>query len=449
MPSPTTVLHVDMDAFYASIEERDDPRLRGRPVCVGGAPDARGVIASASYAARKFGVRSAMPTRQALALCPELVLVPPDFERYIAASRQINAIFLRYTPLVEPLSLDEAFLDVAGTEHLFGSPTDVGRAIKRDILRETQLVASVGIANSKFLAKLASDLSKPDGLKVIEPGETRSLLDPLPVSVIYGVGPRTAKRLEALGVRTVADLAALPRDHVMARFGATGAWIHDLAHGLDVRRVTPRRDEKSFSQERTFAEDESDREWLKRRLLEFSEELAFRLRSHGLKARTVTIKARYSNFKTVTRTKTLDAATHLGARLYSAARELFERVPHGALRLLGLQVSSLEDVRNPTQGQLFQTGSLFGPNSTSSGASPVDSVEPRTRDSAAPGSGGDAAAGERAALRDARLERALAGLDRLRAKFGARAVIPASLLGEAPTAAVPGSEPRLVRELDE
>jgi DNA polymerase IV len=419
MASPTTVLHVDMDAFYASIEERDDPRLRGRAVCVGGTPEGRGVIASASYAARKFGVRSAMPTRQALALCPELVLVPPDFDKYIAASRHIMAIFLRYTPQVEPLSLDEAFLDVSGTEHLFGAPTDIAGSIKRDILRETRLVASVGVASSKFLAKLASDLSKPDGLRVIAPGEERAVLDPLPVSVIFGVGPRTAKRLEALGVRTVADLASLSRDHVLARFGASGAWIHDLAHGIDVRRVTPRRDEKSFSQERTFPEDVTDREWLKRRLLEFSEELAYRLRSHGLKSRTVTIKARYWNFKTVTRTKTLDAATHLGARVYSASRELFDRVPNGALRLLGIQVSGLEDVRTPAQGQLFAGGTLFPP------------VEARERD------------------QEAKLERAQAGLDRLRAKFGARTVIPASLLGERPTLGVPGSEPRVEFALDD
>ncbi|MBI5435395.1 MAG: DNA polymerase IV [Planctomycetes bacterium] len=419
MPSPTTVLHVDMDAFYASIEERDDPRLSGRPVCVGGAPESRGVIASASYAARKFGVRSAMPSRQALALCPGLVLVPPDFDKYITASRQIMAIFLRYSPLVEPLSLDEAFLDVSGTERLFGTPVDIGRAIKRDILRETQLIASVGVAGSKFLAKLASDLSQPDGLRVIEPGEERAVLDPLPVSVIYGVGPRTAKRLAALGVRTVADLASLPREHVMVRFGASGAWIHDLAHGLDVRRVTPRRDEKSFSQERTFAEDESDRESLKKRLLEFSEELAYRLRSHGLKARTVTIKARYSDFKTVTRTKTLDSGTHLGVRIYAAARELFERVPVGALRLIGVLVSSLEDVRTPSQAQLFPAATLF--------------PTPETRERE----------------REEKLERAQAGLDRLRAKFGARAVIPASLLGEVPTSPVPSSEPRVEFPLDE
>jgi DNA polymerase-4 len=427
MPSPTTVLHVDMDAFYASIEARDDPRLAGRPLAVGGAPEARGVIASASYEARKFGVRSALPTRQALALCRELVVVPPDFDKYIATSRQIMAIFLRYTPQVEPLSLDEAFLDVSGTEHLWGSPVDIARAIRRDILRETHLVASVGVAGSKFLAKLASDLSKPDGLRVIQPGEEREVLDPLPVGVIYGVGPRTAKRLAALGVRTVRDLAALPREQVLVRFGASGAWIHDLAHGLDVRRVTPRRDEKSFSQERTFREDVSDREWLKKRLLEFSEELAFRLRSHGLKARTVTLKARYWNFKTLTRTQTLDVATNLGVRVYASARELLERVPAGALRLLGLQVSGLEDVRTPAQAQLFLNSTLFPAGGDAGGAG----AAPNARD------------------RDVRLERAQAGLDRLRAKFGPRTVIPASLLGETPTEAVPGSEPRVDLELDE
>ncbi len=398
MATSTPILHVDMDAFYASVEERDDPRLAGRPIAVGGSADGRGVISSASYAARKFGVRSAMPTRTAQALCRELVVVPPDFDKYIADSRKIMSIFMRYTPIVEPLSLDEAFLDVAASERVFGPPLEIARAIKRDILRETRLIASIGVASSKFIAKLASDLCKPDGLRVIEPQEVRSVLDPLPVSAIFGVGPRTAKRLESMGVRTIADLATRPRDEVLERFGASGAWIYDLAHGIDVRRVNPRREEKSFSQERTFATDETDREMLKKRLFEFSEELAFRLRSHGLRSRTVSIKARYWNFKTITRTKTLDTSTNLGVRIYSAARELFDRVPMGPLRLIGVQVSALEDVRTPAQGQLFQNGSLF----------PIDKPEPN--------------------VADQRRERAAASLDRLRAKFGPGTVVPATLV---------------------
>lgn len=205
--------------------------------CAWGPSDQRGVIAAASYKAREYGVRSAMPTAEARRLCPDLVLLPPDFDRYTAVSREIMAIFRQYTPLVEPLSLDEAFLDVAGSERLFGDASAIGRQIKKEILRRTGLVASVGVAPSKFLAKLASDLSKPDGFKVIEAHEVRELLDPLSVSKIYGVGPRTALRLEALGVRTIGDLARRDKAEVAREFGATGVWIHDLAHGIDTRRV--------------------------------------------------------------------------------------------------------------------------------------------------------------------------------------------------------------------
>ena len=197
------ILHVDMDAFYASVEVRDNPSLAGLPVCVGGPASGRGVISAASYEAREFGVHSAMPTAQARRLCPDLVLLPPDFDRYTEASRQIMAVFQSYTPLVEPLSLDEAFLDVAGCERLHGDVIEIGKSIRRDILRNTGLVASVGIAPSKFLAKLASDLDKPNGFRVIRPGEIREVLDPLPVSKIFGVGERTAKRLGVLGIHTV------------------------------------------------------------------------------------------------------------------------------------------------------------------------------------------------------------------------------------------------------
>ena len=402
-PAPLTILHVDMDAFFAAVELRDNPRLEGLPVCVGGGAHQRGVIASASYAARKFGVRSAMPTALALAQCPDLVVLPPDLERYTRESRRIMEVFRSYTPLVEPLSLDEAFLDVAGCERLFGDAVEIGRAIKRDILRSTGLVASVGVAPTKFLAKLASDLDKPDGFRVIRHDEVRALLDPMPVSAIFGVGPRTAKRLEALGVHTIGELAARPRDEVLARFGAAGAWIHELAHGIDPRRVNPRREEKSYSVERTFEQDLSDREKLLLALFEFSDELGERLRDRGLRGRTISIKARYTNFKTVTRSFTLDFATNLGPRIYSTARTLFARTPPGALRLLGVQVSGLEDVRAPIQGDLF-------------GSAPTNSTgEPGVE----------------------RLERATASVDKLRKKFGARTVVPASLLASsrAPRAA--------------
>ena len=342
-----------MDAFYASVEIRDTPALAGRPVCVGGPSAGRGVIAAASYEARKFGVKSAMPTFQAARLCPELVLLPPDFKRYTQASREIMEIFRRYTPLVEPLSLDEAFLDVTGCERLHGDAIVIGREIKAAILKEVGLVASVGIAPSKFLAKLASDLDKPDGFRVILPDEIREVLDPLPVSKIFGVGERTAKRLEAMGVTTIGELASRERADVLAEFGASGAWIHDLAHGLDARRVNPTREEKSHGMERTFAEDLSDPEELRVFLLEFCEEVAFGLREKGLRGKTVTLKARYADFKTVTRSQTLAASTNLGPRIYSVARELLSRVPAGSFRLIGVQVSNLEDVRQPVQADLF------------------------------------------------------------------------------------------------
>jgi DNA polymerase-4 len=400
MPAPApTILHVDMDAFYASVEIRDNPSLAGLPVCVGGPEDVRGVIAAASYAARRFGIHSAMPTASARRLCPDLVLLPPDFERYTAASREIMAVFKGYTPLVEPLSLDEAFLDVAGCERLFGDAETIGRAIKADILKRTGLVASVGVAPSKFLAKLASDLGKPDGFRVIRHEEIRQVLDPLPVSKIFGVGPRTARRLSFLGVETVGDLARRDKDEVAREFGAAGLWIHELAHGIDARRVSPRREEKSHGMERTFVEDVADRNELRLFLLSFCEEVAYGLRDRGLRGRTVTLKARFADFTTVTRTKTLGAPTNLGPRIYAAAVELLERVPAGALRLLGVQISSLQDVREPVQERLFNGEDHRGADRTSG-------FEARRR-----------------------LERATEGLDKLRRKFGRPVALPASLLG--------------------
>jgi len=381
-----------MDAFYASVEIRDTPALAGRPVCVGGPSAGRGVISAASYEARRYGVHSAMPTFQAARLCPELVLLPPDFKRYTQASREIMEIFRRYTPLVEPLSLDEAFLDVAGCERLHGDAVVIGREIKAAILKEVGLVASVGIAPSKFLAKLASDLDKPDGFRVIQPDEIRDVLDPLPVSKIFGVGERTAKRLEAMGVRTIGELASRERGDVLSEFGASGAWIHDLAHGLDARRVNPSREEKSHGMERTFAEDLSDPEELRVFLLEFCEEVAFGLREKGLRGKTVTLKARYADFKTVTRSQTLAASTNLGPRIYSVARELLSRVPDGSFRLIGVQVSNLEDVREPVQADLFAG---------------LDDVGGRRRDH----------------------EAITEGLDKLRRKYGRGAVTRGTLVG--------------------
>ncbi|MEQ1891406.1 MAG: DNA polymerase IV [Planctomycetota bacterium] len=397
MGQRATILHVDMDAFYASVELRDRPELRGRPVAVGGQPGKRGVIAAASYESRKYGVRSAMPSSQAVRLCPELVILPADFDKYTGVSQEIMTIFQRYTPLVEPLSLDEAFLDVEGSERLFGDASEIGRRIKADILRETGLTASVGIAPSKFIAKLASELSKPDGFKVILPEDVRATLDPLPVSKVFGVGPRTAMRLESLGVTTISQLASRPREEVMKDFGASGAWIHDLAHGIDPRRVNPRREEKSHGLERTFEQDIADREELSLLLYEFCEEVSHELRHRGLRGRTVTLKARYWNFKTITRSQTVDLPINLGKRLYGVARELFDKVPPGPLRLLGVSVSGLSDVRQPVQQ------GLFGPLEAEKPLAPADQ----------------------------KLAQATAAVDKLRARFGAGTVVPGSLLSRA------------------
>jgi DNA polymerase-4 len=329
------------------------------------------------------------------------------------------------------LSLDEAFLDVEGCERLFGDASEIGRAIKRDILRATGLVASVGVAPSKFLAKLASDLDKPDGFRVILPEEVRDVLDPLPVSKIFGVGPRTALRLESLGVRTVGDLARRPRAEVVAEFGASGAWIHDLAHGIDTRRVTPRREEKSHGVERTFPADVLDREELRLSLLQFCDDVAFGLRDKGLRGRTITLKARYASFRTVTRTRTLDHATNLGPRIYATARELLGKIPPGPLRLLGVQVSNLEDVRLPVQEKLFGES-----DAAERGPGPIARGDP----AASGGCGRTNARG--------RLERATEGIDRLRRKFGKRAIVPASLLGRDHLKGRDGSDgrPRKPRE---
>lgn len=390
------ILHVDMDAFFASVEIRDRPELAALPVAVGGTPEGRGVISAASYIAREFGVHSAQPAARALQLCPELVLLSPNFERYTAVSRQIMEIFRRYTPQVEPLSLDEAFLDVRGCERLHGDSLAIGKALKADILRETGLVASIGIAPSKFVAKLASDLDKPDGFRVVPADEVLALLDPLPVTKLFGVGERSAKRLASMGVQTIGQLASRGRDEVVREFGAIGAWVHDLAHGRDGRRVNPHRREKSHGMERTFPDDVSDREELRRRLCEYCEEVAYAMRERGLRGRTVTVKARFWNFRTVTRSKTLDHPTNLGPRIFSAARELFERVPPGPLRLLGVSLSGLEDVRTAQQGELFNA---------------EDDQD--------------------------RLQRTAEGLDRLREKYGKRLVQPGSSLpqpgdGDAP-----------------
>jgi DNA polymerase-4 len=349
-----SILHVDMDAFYASVEQRDKPELCGRPVIVGGL-GGRGVVCAASYEARRFGVRSAMPITTARRLCPEGVFLPARMTHYVEVSRQIRAILLSFTPLVEPLSLDEAFLDVHGCEGLFGSAPEMARKIKARVKTETGLTASVGAAPNKFLAKLASDHGKPDGLVVVTADRVSEFLTPLPVGRIWGVGAKAEKRLHALGVHTVGQIADLSEQVLADHFGAMGRNIWQLAHGHDDRQVVPDREAKSISTETTFAQDIGNRETLRVWLLDLTDHLASRLRQAGLLARTVELKIRSSDFRTRHRAQSLPEATNLTGDLWQAAQEIFARCltrEFLPVRLLGVGATRLTR-DGAVQGDLF------------------------------------------------------------------------------------------------
>lgn len=341
------ILHVDMDAFYAAVEQHDRPELRGQPVLVGGDPRGRGVVTTASYEARPFGCHSAMPMARAIRLCPRAIIVRPRFARYAEISRQVRAIFDAYTPLVEPLSIDEAFLDITGSTRLLGPPEHIAREIKRRIRADTGLTASVGLAPNKFLAKLASDLEKPDGLVIVAPDRVQAFLDPLPIGRLWGVGAATLPKLERLGVRTFADLRRFPMEELRERFGDWGAHFGELVRGEDERPVVPDHEAKSISHETTFAEDSADVEHLRGVLLTLVEQVAGRLRRHALAARTVFIKVRTADFDTHTRRCTLPAPTDETAQLWLAAAGLFTEWSGSAerrkraVRLLGAGVAQL------------------------------------------------------------------------------------------------------------
>lgn len=358
MPDPSPkILHVDMDAFYASVEQRDRPELRGQPVIVGGIAG-RGVVCAASYEARPFGVHSAMPMATARRLCPQAVVLPVRMEHYVQISRQIREIFFSFTPLVEPLSLDEAFLDVQGCEGLFGPAAEIARRLKERIKQETGLVASVGVAPNMFLAKLASDHGKPDGYVVVQAGQIKEFLASLPVGRIWGVGKKAEQRLHALGVRTIGQLAVLPEKVLADHFGASGKHMWQLAQGQDFRQVVPDREAKSISTETTFPEDIVDLEVLRTWLLDLTDHLAGRLRNTGLRARTVELKIRSSDFTTRHRAQGLPEVTASTDVLWQAAKGLFERhltcdlLP---VRLLGVGVSRLTQCE-VVQGDLFDAG---------------------------------------------------------------------------------------------
>lgn len=348
--SARSILHVDMDAFYASVEQRDNPRLRNRPLVVGGATN-RGVVAAASYEARKFGIRSAMPMREAYRRCPELLRVQPRMAHYQAVSGQIFEVFRSFTPLVEGLSLDEAFLDVTASVALFGTPVEMAKAIKRKILCEIRLTASVGIAQNKLVAKIASDLDKPDGLTVVLPADYESTLDPLPVSVIPGIGPGTLKRLSGTAIRSVRDLR-LADDRILEPvFGRYTQRTRDRASGIDDRPVLPSRAEKSISAEETYDTDLAARDDMDRELLRLTERTATRLRKANLAASTVQIKIRQSDFKTTTRQRRLQPPANGTDPIFAVACDLLSawlgRNPDARIRLLGVGGSDLVPAAQP------------------------------------------------------------------------------------------------------
>jgi DNA polymerase-4 len=337
MPPLRKIVHLDMDAFYASIEQRDNPALRGQPIVVGGRPEGRGVVAAASYEAREFGVRSAMPMARALRLCPKLVIVRPDFRTYRAVSEQIQEIMLSCTPLVEPLSLDEAYLDV--TENAWGEALgkDVALRLKKMIRDETGLTASAGVAPNKFLAKIASGWRKPDGLTVIAPQRVESFLQKLPIEALWGVGPVTAKKLRAIGIVRVVDIRSADAEQLREAVGSMADWLGQLARGEDPREVTPDRPTKSVSAETTYAQDLFDAEIVRGEMEGLARSVAADLERKALLARTVTIKVRYSDFTTVTRSHTAEPPTREPAEIIARAVALLERTDAGKrpVRLLG------------------------------------------------------------------------------------------------------------------
>lgn len=349
------ILHVDMDAFYASVEERDHPELVGKPVIVGGTPDGRGVVSAANYVVRKYGVHSAMPTRTALRLCPHAIVIRPRMSHYAQVSGQIREILDRYTPLIEPLSLDEAFLDVTGSELLFGAAPEIARRIKLEIRQELQLVASVGVAPNKFLAKIASDLQKPDALVIVSPDRIQEFLDPLPIGRLWGVGRVTGQAFERLGVQTIGQVRALSAEVLQQEFGLHGQHLWQLAHGVDDRRVIPDREAKSISHETTFAVDIRDREVLRAWLLELAEQVAYRLRRHHLRGRTIHLKLRFADFSTITRAQTVPGPTDITHEICQVAMNLLDAglpARNLAVRLLGVGVSGFA-VPGETQLSLF------------------------------------------------------------------------------------------------
>jgi DNA polymerase-4 len=352
--SKKSIIHLDMDAFYPAVEVLDNPELKGKPVIVGGTKE-RGVVASASYEARKFGVHSAQPIAKAMRLCPKGIFLPVRMSRYKEVSERIFEIFYRFTPLVEPLSIDEAFLDVTGSTRLFGHPVDIAKNIKQIVFNETGLTVSAGVAPSKFVAKIASDMDKPDGLTVVLPGRIREFLDPLPIKKMWGVGKVTQKALAGLNIRTFEELSKMPVKVLEQKFGKYGIKMHQLSMGIDEREVVPEHDTKSIGHEETFPHDIVDVCEAKKELLSLVNKVSRRMRRNGVTGRTITLKVKYNDFVQITRSKTLPKSTEDGREIYSVACSLMEKTEVGKrpVRLLGLSLSQLTFIGPEDQLTLF------------------------------------------------------------------------------------------------
>ncbi len=349
MTAGRKIIHVDMDAFYTSVEQRDRPELRGKPIVVGGTPEGRGVVAAASYEARKFGIRSAMSAHRALQQCPDLIFIRPDFKRYKEVSRQIQAIFLDMTDLVEPLSLDEAYLDVTTNKMAEPLATKIAQLVRARIKEELKLTASAGVGPNKFIAKIASDLRKPDGLVVIPPDKVFDFVATLAVEKLWGVGPATAKKLHERGIRKAGDIRNFPLVQMESWFGRFGHFLHHLANGIDDREVSRDREPKSSGSETTFPEDVTDADQLKGVLKELSDDVSSSLKRMERIARTVVIKVRYSDFTTVTRSRTPLAAVIEADAILALASSLLESTDAGKrpVRLVGVSATNLVDPNAP------------------------------------------------------------------------------------------------------
>lgn len=354
-PRPKQIIHLDMDAFYPAVEVLDNPALKGKPVIVGGTKE-RGVVSSASYEARKFGIHSAQPMATAMRLCPEGIFLPVRMSRYKEVSRRVFDIFYRFTPLVEPISIDEAFLDVTGSTRLFGEPVEIAKKIKQMVLEETGLTVSAGVAPSKFVAKIASDIDKPHGLTVVPPDRIRDFLDPLAIKKMWGVGKVTQEALARLNIRTFGDLSQVPVKVLEQEFGKQGLKMHLLSMGIDEREVAPEHDAKSIGHEETFLQDTIDADVAKKELLSLANRVAHRMRREAVNGRTITLKVKYTDFVQITRSATLPQSTDDGQEIYSTACCLLKKTDVGErpVRLLGISLSQLSSLGLKEQLSLFQ-----------------------------------------------------------------------------------------------